>query len=70
MKLNFPSGLITYKNNQAIQSIRMDHDGNTWIGMYGAGLYFYDHNKGSFTPYLHNDNDPGSISSDKIYYVF
>jgi len=53
-----------------IACIREDKQGFLWIGTYGGGLNKFDKNLGAYVKhYLHDPNDPTSISHDKVWSV-
>ncbi|MCJ8165731.1 response regulator [Pontibacter sp. E15-1] len=54
---------------QIAQAVLQDANGKIWIGTDGDGLSYYDPTKGSFKQYRHNEENPQSLSSDKILYL-
>ncbi len=71
--------VINYKNNFAgdesangynkIKAIYTDHAGAIWLGTYRGGLSLFDKKTGVFTNYLHDKNNPVSISDNYVYTI-
>ncbi len=60
------------KNSLSYNDVRAfceDHKGNIWIGTDGGGLNLYDRKNQSFTHFLHNPYDDGSIGSNEVLHV-
>ncbi len=53
-------------NNPYILSIAEDKGGNLWIGTDGGGLNVLNKKTGQFKYYVHNNNDPASISANEV----
>jgi ligand-binding sensor domain-containing protein/signal transduction histidine kinase len=53
-------------SNNTIEALAEDGSGNIWVATWGGGLNKFDWNKGKFTHYIHEENNPNSISSDFI----
>lgn len=53
-------------NSNDIWPLVEDVQGNLWIGTDGGGLIHFNRKSGEFKNYLHNINDPKSISSDIV----
>lgn len=51
------------------RQIIQDESGNLWYGTDGGGLHRIDSRTGDLRVYVHDDDDPGSISSDLVYTV-
>ncbi|MEJ5225321.1 MAG: diguanylate cyclase, partial [Anaerolineales bacterium] len=47
-----------------------DHQGNFWIATRGGGLNLMDREKGTFRAYRTNPDDPNSLSSDRVWFIF
>ncbi|MBN2247042.1 MAG: response regulator, partial [Candidatus Aminicenantes bacterium] len=54
---------LSYEN---IKAIYEDKDGMIWIGTYGGGLNRYDPKKEEFTHYMHDPDNPRSISNNRV----
>jgi len=54
-----------YLNNNIVQAIYEDSDGQLWIGT-GGGLDLYDRKKNRFIVFQNRPDDPGSLSSDQV----
>ena len=63
----------TYRQADAgannITCITEDKTGKLWMGTYESGLVIFDPHDGSFKSIKHNDNDPGSLSSNLVISV-
>ena len=57
-------------NNQAPLMIYIDRSERIWIGTFSGGLFRYDPQTEQYTPYIHDPEDPHSISSNTILSVF
>jgi len=57
-------------NNPYVLSIAEDRDGNLWIGTDGGGLNVLNKKTGQFKYYIHDSNDPTSISANEVTAVF
>ena len=60
---------IISKITEEVRSIHQDHLGNLWVGTY-VGLYILDRDKTSISHYLHDENEPNSLSQNSIYKIF
>lgn len=61
------AGTGGYKlNYKVVSAVVQDKSGNLWIGTEGGGLNFYNKKTGLFNYYLHNPDDPRSISVNNI----
>ncbi len=49
-----------------ISSLFEDEEGNIWAGTYNKGLYKFNPESKSVEHWIHNDNDPNSLSNDFI----
>jgi signal transduction histidine kinase/ligand-binding sensor domain-containing protein len=52
-----------------IEFITYDKTGYIWFSPYGSGLDRLDPVTGVFTHFHHNNNDPGSLSSDTVHII-
>lgn len=52
------------------QSIAEDEEGAIWVGTIGGGLNRFDRETVTFTHYLHDPDDPSSISNNNIRSVY
>ncbi|WP_242204237.1 hybrid sensor histidine kinase/response regulator transcription factor [Aestuariivivens insulae] len=52
-----------------VRSIHEDQYGKLWVGTY-KGLYILDKNKNEVSHYVHDENDPNSLSQNSIYKIF
>ncbi len=59
------SGLLS---KTTISAIAQDSKSVIWLGSYGNGLYKFDGS--SYTTYQHKNDDPTTISSDVIQYLY
>jgi ligand-binding sensor domain-containing protein len=50
----------------SISSICEDESGRLWIGSWESGLYSFDQKTKKLTNYLHDNKDPGSLSSNSV----
>lgn len=79
----YQTDFTVYQNNpnrsslsdDVVSSIVEEPSGNPaqpgfWIGTEGGGLNFFDRQKGQFTAYKHDPNDPGSIGSNLVKVVY
>ena len=61
------------KKNKAIKdhvrSICEDYLGNLWIGTY-HGLYVLNQNKNSISHFIHDENNPNSLTQNSIYKIY
>ncbi|WP_375578286.1 two-component regulator propeller domain-containing protein [Marivirga tractuosa] len=80
-KFNRDTGeLISYKNiagdstsitTNFIESVIESHDGKLWIGLLGdGGLVVFDKKTEQFKRYLHNIDDPSSLSNNRVHKVY
>jgi len=53
-----------------VNSIIEDREGAIWVGTYGWGVARLDETTGQFKVYRHNRDDPASLSSDAVLYLF
>ncbi|MBS1576930.1 MAG: hypothetical protein JST09_16660 [Bacteroidetes bacterium] len=49
----------------SVEALLVDHSGAVWLGT-SAGLYLINPETGQFTCYSHNENDPASLSCNRI----
>ena len=56
--------------NDWIWSLLVDHKGRLWIGTNTGGLSYHDNETDTFVNFLHDPDNPGSISSNKVRFVF
>lgn len=54
------------EERNSISSICEDESGHLWIGSLKSGLYSFNKKTKMLTNYLHDDKDPGSLSSNSI----
>lgn len=59
----------TATNSLAVWSVLEDRDGDLWLGTADSGLAYLPQGSNAWRHYLHDDNDPDSISSDNIWKV-
>ncbi|MBD0831636.1 hybrid sensor histidine kinase/response regulator transcription factor [Aestuariibaculum sediminum] len=52
-----------------VRSIQEDNKGNLWVGTYN-GLYIINLAKSSVSHYVHDENNPNSLSQNSIYDIF
>ena len=52
-----------------VRSIRQDSLGNLWVGTY-EGLYIINSDKSSISHYVHDENEPNSLSQNSVYQIF
>ncbi len=52
--------------NTDVIAIREDQSGNLWVGTYNHGLLRLDRRTGQFQTYLHNPDDPSSLSNNIV----
>ncbi len=52
-----------------VRVIYEDKKGNLWIGTRGGGLSLLDRKTGTFQHFLHNKNNPQSISGNTVYSI-
>ena len=52
-----------------VRSIRQDSLGNLWVGTY-EGLYIINSDKSSISHYIHDENEPNSLSQNSVYQIF
>lgn len=57
-------------SNNCVKAIHPDGQGNILIGTYLGGLNRYDPETGRNKIYLHDDNDPNSISDNSIWVIY
>ncbi|MDP9081895.1 MAG: ATP-binding protein [Bacteroidota bacterium] len=53
-----------------VNSFAEDKTGNIWIGANGGGLIYFDRKKGTFRTYLHDANNPNSLTNNVIVCMF
>ncbi|MCR8558068.1 response regulator [Mucilaginibacter sp. BJC16-A38] len=53
-----------------VNSFAEDKTGNIWIGTNGGGLIYFDRKKGTFKTYLHDANNPNSLTNNVIVCMF
>jgi signal transduction histidine kinase/ligand-binding sensor domain-containing protein/DNA-binding response OmpR family regulator len=54
-------------NDNFIQCLAVDDSGRIWIGTFSGGLNLFDPATEQFTSYLHDPDDPLSISNNRVY---
>lgn len=60
----------TYTNHQQnVVAVLNDQDGNYWIGG-PAGLVYYQVGKNTWTHYVHEENNPQSLTSDDVQVIY
>src|SRR5690554_397189 len=57
-------------SDRTILALHEDSQGNIWIGTANGGLNKLDPATGSFVSYSHDENDPHSISSNHVGFIF
>lgn len=70
--LNTKTDKFEFLDNQNIEdvrSIKEDHLGNLWVGTY-RGLYIFNDKKETVFHYIHDENNPNSLSQNSIYNIF
>lgn len=67
-KTFFDDGCVCRLSDPSIQSLYEDKEGVFWIGTEG-GLNRYDRKNKITDQYIHDPDDPGSVSSDTIYAI-
>ena len=78
-----PSDIKKLLNKDITDSIAMMNDnpvyytailetkgGNVWIGTQGGGLIKFNKKTGQFTHYLHNPEDPTSLSDNRVFTIY
>ncbi|WP_052143619.1 two-component regulator propeller domain-containing protein [Wocania ichthyoenteri] len=55
--------------NNHVRSICEDYLGNLWVGTYN-GLYVLNQNKNSISHFIHDENNPNSLSQNSIYKIY
>jgi len=50
-----------------VHDIIQDHDGSFWFGTTSNGLFHYDEATKKLTSYAHDENDPSSLSDNKVF---
>ncbi|MFB9058253.1 two-component regulator propeller domain-containing protein [Mariniflexile ostreae] len=55
--------------HEEVRSIHQDQRGDLWIGTY-VGLYILNSEKKTISHYLHDENEPNSLSQNSIYKIF
>jgi signal transduction histidine kinase/ligand-binding sensor domain-containing protein/DNA-binding response OmpR family regulator len=63
-------GNINSLGGNTVRVFYEDHSGNMWIGAAGGGLNKFIPETEKFIRYMHNPDDPGSISSDYVYSIY
>lgn len=53
-------------SNNDVAALLAEDNGNLWIATDGGGLNYYNKQKGEYTHYMHQSEDPGSISKDAV----
>ncbi|HZY35027.1 MAG TPA: two-component regulator propeller domain-containing protein [Mucilaginibacter sp.] len=53
-----------------INSFAEDKTGNIWIGTNGGGLIYFDRKNGTFKPYLHDANNPNSLTNNVVVCLY
>ncbi len=61
---------ISELNGKFVYDIKEDSGGNLWLATYANGAYCYDVSEQIWKNYLHDEDDPNSISYDKVVSVF
>ncbi|SDM29458.1 Signal transduction histidine kinase [Daejeonella rubra] len=57
-------------NTNYTYSLLEDRSGKIWIGTDGGGVNVFDPVKKTFTKYINDKNDPGSIADNSIQYIY
>lgn len=52
-----------------VLTIKSDSNGILWLGTYGGGLNKFDPKEESFIHFLHNPNNPNSISGNNVFSI-
>lgn len=63
-----PSSSVS-KISTEVRSIHQDTLGNLWVGTY-KGLFIINNNKTAISHYVHDENEPNSLSQNSIYKIF
>lgn len=53
-------------SNEIVTTFVEDEKGNLWIGTDGGGLNYFDRENGTFKHYIHDPNQPNSLSSNAV----
>jgi len=59
----------TSLSNKWVMAIKEDKKGNLWVGTRGGGLNYFDQRTEKFTRFMHDKNNPNSISSNTIFSI-
>ena len=57
-------------HNFIYSAILQDQNDNLWVGTYGGGLCLLDPENGSCISYIHNPDDPNTISDNIVFSIF
>ncbi|WP_215224920.1 hybrid sensor histidine kinase/response regulator transcription factor [Echinicola shivajiensis] len=64
---HFTSGTNSSKlNYKVVSSLVQDKEDNLWVGTEGGGINYYSADKGTFEYFMHDENDPSSISTNNV----
>lgn len=61
---------IEYPGNAFIYDILESHDGILWLASFGQGLFRYNPRSKEWNVFVHNPDDPGSLTHNKIISLF
>jgi signal transduction histidine kinase/ligand-binding sensor domain-containing protein/CheY-like chemotaxis protein len=56
--------------NTPIYSVMVDHSGSLWVGSTKSGICYFDKAKKSFINLFHHADDPKSLASDAVRYLY
>jgi ligand-binding sensor domain-containing protein len=56
----------TSLSNKWVTATKEDKKGNLWVGTWGGGLNYFDQRTEKFTRFMHDKNNPNTISSNFI----
>ena len=70
VRYSFDSSNTRSDTERSIIAITQDHNGSLWFGTFGGGVSQFDPAKGTIRRFLHDENDPATLSNNTVRTLF